>query len=189
MSGGGPGRWAFGALALAWLCVLACECEARAQPDVRMQLALELAVVAAHEGALANLAETALVYQVLESRRTTPGARLRLLRQHSGRALGRKPCGGGNCTWSVELLRAPDSPPASIDSAWWRAAREPAWRAVQRYARGLVYGLDSWRPCPMAPYSWGYAGDLEAAARRGLSPLGCAGVEQDGFALIMRTPQ
>ena len=66
-SGCGPGSWAFLSLALAWLCVLACECKARAQRDEREQLALELAVVAAHEGALANLAETALVYQVLEA--------------------------------------------------------------------------------------------------------------------------
>lgn len=152
------------------------------------QLALELAVVAAHEGALDNARDTALVWQVVEARALTTQARLIFLRAHSPRALGRKQCGVGNCVWSRELLQAPDEPPASLSSAWWNATRAPAWMEVRRYASELVYGIELWRPCPVAPYSWGYAGDLESAwLERRLVPVGCEGTLNEGFTVAPRS--
>lgn len=158
------------------------QADARTYRSARDQLALELAVVAAHEGALDNARDTALVWQVVEARALTTQSRLNFLRAHSPRALGRKTCSGGNCVWSRELLLAPEEPPASLSAAWWKATRAPAWEQLQRYALELVYGLELWRPCPAAPYSWGYAGDLQSAwLKRRLVPLGCEGVMNDGF--------
>src|SRR5690349_12026903 len=108
-----------------WFCCLsvlvACLGTARictanaATPRNRLdQLALELAVVAAHEGALENTRDTALVWQVVEARALGVQARLNFLRAHSPRALGRKTCNFGNCIWSRELLQAPEQPPASL---------------------------------------------------------------------------
>jgi hypothetical protein len=156
--------------------------------DLRDQLALELAVVAAHEGALDNLRDTALIYQVLEARAVSTAGRIALLRLHSGRALGRKPCEGGNCAWSVELLRNPHATPPSVDAAYWTRVRAGDWTLVMRKAQGLVYGIDDDRPCLGAPYSWGYAGDLKSAwLDRRLLPMGCAGTLNDGFALAPRS--
>jgi hypothetical protein len=158
-----------------------------AAADYRPQLALELAVVAAHEGALDNVRDTALVWQVLESRRTTDAGRLALLREHSPRALGREPCSGGNCEWSVELLRNPYATPRSVDAAYWSRVRAENWTLVMRKALGLVYGIDDDRPCAGAPYSWGYAGDVASAwLERRLVPMGCEGVLNDGFAFAPR---
>lgn len=165
----------------------ACIATAHGQPDYRPQLALELAVVAAHEGALDNVQDTALVWQVVEARGRTDRERLSFLRSHSGRALGRKPCTEANCVWSVELLNAPSKTPASVDQGYWRSVRAPQWELVQRKALGLVYGVDDDRPCLGTPYSWGYAGDLDGAYRlRGLVPMGCEGTLNDGFALAPR---
>lgn len=156
--------------------------DTRIYRSARDQLALELAVVAAHEGALENARDTALVWQVVEARALTTQARLNFLRAHSPRALGRKTCNVGNCVWSRELLLAPEEPPASLSAAWWKATRAPAWEELRRYASELVYGIELWRPCPAAPYSWGYAGDLQSAwLKRRLVPLGCEGVMNDGF--------
>jgi len=158
------------------------EADTRIYRSARDQLALELAVVAAHEGALENARDTALVWQVVEARALTTQARLNFLRAHSPRALGRKTCNVGNCVWSRELLLAPEEPPASLSAAWWKATRAPAWEELRRYASELVYGIELWRPCPAAPYSWGYAGDLQSAwLKRRLVPLGCEGVMNDGF--------
>jgi hypothetical protein len=151
------------------------------------QLALEVAVVAAHEGALDNARDTALVWQVVEARAFTTQARLSFLRAHSPRALGRRQCGVGNCVWSRELLESPDEAPASLSSAWWNATRALAWMEVRRYASELVYGIELWRPCPVAPYSWGYAGDVESAwLERRLVPVGCEGTLNEGFAVAPR---
>ena len=154
----------------------------------RDQLALELAVVSAHEGALENRRDTALVWQVVEARALTTQARLHFLRAHSPRALGRKSCNVGNCVWSRELLLAPEQPPASLSAAWWKATRALRWQEVRRYASELVYGIELWRPCPSAPYSWGYAGDLKSAwVERRLVPLGCEGTMNDGFTVAPRS--
>lgn len=155
--------------------------------SARDQLALELAVVAAHEGALDNTRDTALVWQVVESRAFTTQARLNFLRAHSPRALGRKTCNFGNCVWSRELLLAPEQAPASLSKSWWNATRATSWEGLRRYAAELVYGIELWRPCLSAPYSWGYAGDLQSAwLKRRLVPLGCEGVMNDGFTVAPR---
>jgi len=176
------------ACVLLWrACVAPVSADDRREVRQLAELALETAVVATHEGALANLREAALVFQVAESRAKTTAGRLRFLRSHSPRALGLAPCtSGGNCRWTPDLLRNPNEPPAALDADWWRAARAEQWQRVQRYALELVYGVETWRPCASPPFTWGYAGDLPGALRRGLVPLGCAGVEQDGFALASR---
>lgn len=156
---------------------------AQAEPrDPRDQLALELAVVAAHEGALDNLRDTALVWQVVEARARTTHGRLGFLRAHSPRALGYKRCTTSNCVWSVELLHDPNVPPESLSAKWWNTTRASQWERIRRYAAELVYGVELWRPCLAAPYSWGYAGDLESAwLERRLVPLGCEGTMNEGF--------
>jgi hypothetical protein len=165
---------------------------ARAQdstvPRLRDRLALALAVVAAHEGALDNVNDTNLIWQVVEGRAKTIGGRLAFLRAHSPRALGIEPCNGGNCAWSVELLSAPDATPTSVDAGYWRKVRAEQWDLVRRRARGLVYGIDTERPCAGAVYSWGGSMDVQSAYRdRGLVPLGCEGVANDGFAPAPKT--
>lgn len=154
--------------------------------DNRDQLALEIAIVAVHEGAFVNAEETALVWQVVEHRAQTTAGRIAFLRKHSPRALGRKACRGGNCTWTPQLLKAPNAPPASLDAAWWNAARAERWLLIRERALRLVYGIDDARPCPAPPYSWGCAIDLDGARKRGLRPIGCAGLINDGFALARR---
>lgn len=163
----------------------------RQRPPVtssRRQLALELAVVAAHEGALENLSDTALVWQVVEvNGGDSVIKRLAFLRRHSGRALGLKPCDrAGNCRWSVDLLRAPNAAPPSTDAEWWHARRAQAWRLVREYAANLVAGGAPWRPCSRPPRTWGYSGDVEKARARGLVPMGCAGTLNDGFEPLAR---
>jgi len=150
--------------------------------DSRDQLALEVAVVAAHEGALDNLEDTALVWQVVSSRADTTQGRLAFLRAHSPRALGIRECNGQNCRWSVELLNAPNAHPASVERGWWEKVRAPRWREILRYARGLVYGIEVAEPCSAAPYTWGGAMDVEGAYKdRNLIPLGCVGTLNEGF--------
>jgi len=160
---------------------------------IEAELALALSVVSAHEGALANLYETALVWQTAESRASTARGRLHFLRRHSPRALGLAPCVRRspehvpNCEWTPDLLARPSEPPRALDADWWRAARAEPWARVQRYALALVFGVEMWRPCACKPFTWGYAGDLDGALRRGLVPCGCAFVDQDGFALASKT--
>jgi hypothetical protein len=155
-----------GAAAICGACLtfaLARDARAATYRNPKDQLALELAVVAAHEGALDNARDTALVWQVVEARALTTQARLMFLRAQ------------------------PDEPPASLSSAWWNATRAPAWMEVRRYASELVYGIELWRPCPVAPYSWGYAGDLESAwLERRLVPVGCEGTMNEGFTVAPR---
>jgi hypothetical protein len=176
------------AVAAPFLATKICAANASTYRTAQDQLALELAVVAAHEGALENTRDTALVWQVVESRALTTQSRLNFLRAHSGRALGRKTCTFGNCLWSRELLQAPEQPPASLSAVWWNATRANRWEELRRYASELVYGIELWRPCPAAPYSWGYAGDLKSAwLERRLVPLGCEGVMNDGFTVAPRS--
>lgn len=175
-------RYAIYAVSL--IVLLACAVLARAQESsdaLLEQLALEVAVVAAHEGAFTNLDDTDLIWQVVEHRASTTRARLAFLRSHSGRALGRKSARSINSVWSVELLNAPDAPPASLSAAWWRTARAEQWSLIRRRARGLVHGLRSERPCPVNPHSWGYAGDLDAALEDGLVPAGSVGTLNECF--------
>jgi hypothetical protein len=164
-------------LALLWASPAAAE-----RRDPLDQLALEVAVVAAHEGALDNREDTALVWQVVAHRANTTQGRIDFLRLHSPKALGREACTDQNCVWSVELLKNPDAHPASIDRKWWEKVREQSWRETLRYARGLVYGIDISQPCPGDPYTWGGAMDVEGAYKdRNLIPLGCVGVLNEGF--------
>ncbi len=174
-------------VALTGLCGVFARAAYGQEHDRRPELALSLAVVAAHEGALDNVRDTALIYQVVEYRARTSAGRLSFLRAHSPRALGIAPCSGGNCAWSVELLRAPSKTPSSVEPGYWANVRAPQWALIQRKALGLVYGVDDDRPCIGSPYSWGYAGDVESAYReRRLVPMGCAGVLNDGFAFAPR---
>lgn len=166
------------------LCLLLARAVFAQRRSPRDQLALELACVAAHEGALDNLRDVALVWQVVEAKAVTTSARLKFLRAHSPRALGIKGCVSGNCLWSSELRHNPLATPSSVDAGFWSRVRARDWALVMRKAQGLVYGIDDDRPCPESPFSWGYAGDLESAWRqRGLIPMGCAGVLNDGFRL------
>ncbi len=172
-----PSRVIIGLALLVWASPAAAE-----KRDPLDQLALEVAVVAAHEGALDNLEDTALIWQVVSHRADTTQGRISFLRLHSPKALGRETCNDQNCVWSVELLNNPDIHPASIAQGWWEEVREQSWREILRYARGLVYGIDVSQPCPENPYTWGGAMDVEGAyTDRNLIPLGCVGVRNDGF--------
>ncbi len=60
--------------------------------DGKAALILAVAKVAANEGALWSLADTDLIWQVVEHRGSNTARRLEWLRRHSGRVLERKPC-------------------------------------------------------------------------------------------------
>lgn len=181
-------KWSATAIVSAALLALMSSSTAHAYRAPRDQLALELAVVAAHEGALDNTNDVALVWQVVEARAHTTADRLSFLRGHSPHALGRESRKGlcmpeDNCWWSAQLLKAPDRVPSGFAKGWWAAARAERWLAVRRKAQELVYGVELWRPCPSRPYSWGGAMDVNGAWKeRRLVPLGCAGTLNEGFA-------
>lgn len=155
--------------------------------SLREQLALELAVVSAHESGFYSLPDVSLVWEVTQARATTTAKRLAFLRAHSGRALGRKPCAALNCKWSTELLAAPNKPPASMSAAWWNAARADAWAKVRAHARALVFGTVTARVCSSVPYSWGSDRDMLSAHLRGLEAIACAGTLNTGVVLKARS--
>jgi hypothetical protein len=159
------------------------------------KLALRVARVAAHEGALHNLADVDLVWQVTESRAKTTEKRSEFLAMHSGRAIGVKPCTGltKNCEWSP-LLDHKGTIPASVaigDEGYWRTIAIPAWQRVLARAEELVAGEPYVKPCRLDPYTWGSVKlDSKRAAADGLYPIGCTGTLNDGFtfkaALVVR---
>ena len=160
------------------------------------KLALRVARTAAHEGALKNLRDVDLIWQVTESRASTTEKRSEFLALHSGRAIGHKPCrtDDGNC-WSQTLDRR-GTIPASVavgDAGYWRTVAIPAWQRVLQRAEALISGDVISRPCPVAPYTWGGVGrapdgadDRQHAALDGLYPIGCSGTLNDGFAFKPR---
>lgn len=167
-----------------------------ANDGAQSELALAVARVAAHEGALTNVRDVDLIWQVVRGHGADARERLRWLRQHSPRALGLVPTkawdGNG---WSAELsprALVPASVAAGGDAqlvGYWRAVALPRWRLVLSRAQDLVARDVADGPCPSQPYSWGGVGrvtngadDREAAAARGLFPLGCRGTSNDGFA-------
>jgi hypothetical protein len=149
---------------------------ARANVD----LGLNVAKVAANEGALVNRRETALIWQVARVNGKKRGID-DFLRRHSRRVYGLKPCFGGNCMWSPHLTRS-GVQPAGLDlrADIWALRIAPIWLDVLRYADYLVAGLGTHReraddPCPLPPRTWGGPMDKVGAIARGLYPIGCVG--------------
>jgi hypothetical protein len=151
-------------------------------------LALAVAQVAAHEGALRNLRDVDLIWQCVEARGDTDAKRLRWLQKHSPRALGLKPPKLGDVNaWSSELGRNATLPAdvASGDpkrQSYWRFRVMPRWAEVLARAQHLASGGRYEKPCPSTPTTWGGPMDHEVAAEMGLYPLGCQGTLNDGFA-------
>jgi hypothetical protein len=151
-------------------------------PATSSTFARAVAVVAAHEGALANLRETALVYQATLAHGSTDALRLRWLKRHSPRALGLAPCGGGNCRWTPNL-RDDDAAPAGLDmpTGWWERARAQQWRLIRQYAQRLVSGAETSLPCREQPTTWGGAVDHLRALREGMKSARCVGTTNEGW--------
>lgn len=151
------------------------------------KLALYVARVSAHEGALKNLRDTDLVWQVVINNAKTTAGRIQFLEQHSGRALGKKPCTESNCEWSSLLDRRgtiPAAQAAGKDAGYWRTVTIPRWRAVLVRARELVRDPSDTAqlPCVGHPVTWGSLKlDGKKAAANGLHPLICENTLNTGF--------
>lgn len=128
--------------------------------DVRRELALEVAKVAANEASLALVAppDVALVHQVATARAEGPEAQLRWLRQHSSCVTTTRPMSEAearsNCRWSRHLADD-DSEPADWPDglAWGRFVQR--WAQTRAYAWRLVTGRVVHRPCRGVPFTWG----------------------------------
>ncbi len=150
---------------------------------VDRSLAATLAIVALHEGAIENPWETALVWQCAETNAHTPAGRLAWLRAHSPRATGyAAPFADDTNAWTARF-NFRDVPSGFADGDYFRAVTMPRARQVLAYARGLVSGNETLRPCRVAPKSWATrASERVAAERSGLYPIGCVGTRNDGYA-------
>lgn len=174
--------------------LLASQAANASKGDMRGALAFAVAKVAANEGALINLNEVKLVWQVVEGHADDTAGQYRFLRSHSGRVLGSKNCLHGNCIWTRNLKLNPFYQPheSDVDPGYWRVITAPRWRETMRLARSLVMGKvpDGWEPCPITPVTWGSRDpdlpDLEHARSIGLAPIGCKGTLNDGFAAIAK---
>jgi hypothetical protein len=165
------------------LCILSLAVPVQAD-NARRSLALALAQVAAHEGALHNARDLDLIWQVVQNHGNSPQAQLRWLRTHSARALGLAPARhtDGNA-WSSELNRR-GTIPASVAAGqgYWRMRVMPKWHGLLERAQSLVDGAAYAKPCPIEPITWGGPMDHVTAAADGRYPIGCSDVLNDGFA-------
>ncbi len=153
---------------------------------VQLRLALQVARVAANEGALHNHADAALIWQAVRvNGDKARDGRLGWLRRHSKRVAGIKACSKGNCLWTRNLTRSKREPVGYIaGSADWRDITADAWTELLRYVDGLVSGDSAADdPCPLPPRTWGNAGDRQRAINDGLYPFKCAGALNFGFVL------
>ena len=143
--------------------------------------------MAANEGALWNLRDTALIWQVVENRGDDTKSRTRWLQKHSPRALGLKPCNGAgrNCQWSRNL-RKEGTIPAGMAAGgdYWRYKLQPRWLEVLALAEQLVAGTTRDKPCPTPPDTWGGDMDWANAVAHGLVPCGCEGTLNEGWAVV-----
>ena len=152
-------------------------------------LALALARVAVHEGALHNPRDLDLIWQVTSGQGSTSTERLRWLQAHSPRALGLKPARPRDANaFTAELVQGL-TVPASVASgasrqklAYWQHKVMPKWQQILERAEKLVAGAQYDKPCPLPPVTWGGPMDHEAAAADGRFPIGCEGTLNDGFA-------
>jgi hypothetical protein len=151
-------------------------------------LALALARVAVHEGALAQPKDLDLIWQVTSRWGATSTERLRWLQAHSPRALGLKPPRLGDANAFTAELTAATTIPASVASgadrrklAYWKVKVLPRWQSLLDRAERLVKGGQYDKPCPIEPITWGGPMDHEAAAADGRFPIGCEGTLNDGF--------
>lgn len=162
---------------------------ARARPLTRdeNQLAFDVAKVATNEGAFQNvLAETALVWQVVETNAKTTPRRIAFLMRHSGRVLGQRECLPSRpCFWTRELNLHGTIPPPLATSPkmidFWNYRLVHKWWEVLEVARRLVSGVETFRPCPTPPRTWGGSVDHARALRRGMKPLGCGPTQNEGY--------
>lgn len=167
---------------------------AAAEEQLQQLLVLQAARVSANEGALQNLPEVSLIWQVVEGSARTAGKRLEFLEKHSPRAMGLVPCGGiGNCEWSRQLDYEGELPPAlaaaGVDALWWHLTRRDRWLAVLAATDALARGKVVAVPCGRRPVSWGNPNsvhDSAYASRHGLCRLHCGlpsgGLLNDGYA-------
>jgi hypothetical protein len=179
-------RFTLAALLLYALCTLYTPVSAESPDEA---LALSLARVAAHEGALSNPRDLNLIWQVTRRWGTTSTERLRWLQAHSPRALGLKPSRPGNANAFTAELSKTATIPASVASgasrqklAYWQHKVMPKWQTLLGRARQLVGGAQYDEPCPIEPVTWGGPMDHEIAAANGRYPIGCEGTLNDGFA-------
>jgi len=165
---------------------------------IEEELALAVAQVWVNEASLSGAPpDGALIWQTIESRRPErdgetraqlAARRLRWLTSHSSCVLDstqaeamRRP---GNCRWSRNLNNS-DERPAHLQGPW-----DPQlWENKRLFARGLVAGVITWRPCDGDPFTWDgrrWRGKVLDRVRRGetrLRLLRCQGTVNDGWGL------
>lgn len=153
--------------------------------DDELELAFRVAKVAANEGALWNLRDTALIWQTVEHRGRDTAARLKWLAKHSPKVHGMRACLRGNCLWSQHLKRNATLPAGlAAGLEYWEWKLAPKWSDVLLYAEQLVAGDVVDRPCLSPPDTWGGPGDVENAIAHGLIPLGCEGTLNEGWVRV-----
>jgi hypothetical protein len=150
--------------------------------------ALVLAVfrVACNEGALVNLREVSIVYQVTQSHGRSSGERLAWLRRHSPRSCcarrdeGLGPSASrakGNQTWTSQLLPSCEKPEAlDVSKAWWEARRRASCFAVYHLAEALVTARIEDKPCDGAPTTWAAPWYRARPLAQGMIEHHCEGV-------------
>lgn len=140
--------------------------------------------VCLNEGALLNVRECALVWQVVEGQADDAGGRMDWLAKHSPRVHGLRPCDRGNCLWTRGLTRELSMPAAlaSGHEPYWRVVLSPRAQEALLLVERLVSGEVVDRPCPVQPSTWGGPMDTRGALAGGLFPIGCSGTLNDGFA-------
>jgi hypothetical protein len=159
--------------------------ESNALTKSQLKLALHLAKVSAHEGAIVNPRDIDLVWQVTQNNGETVDRQIKFLEQHSGRAIGTKePRDGDANKWSREMTYALTVPAsiASANTGYWKAVTIPRFSKLLDRAKYLVAGGSYDKPCHIEPKTWGSVLlDSARAAKDGRFPIGCIGTINDGF--------
>lgn len=150
-------------------------------------LALAVSQLGVNEASFDRPHDYALIWQVVEGRHSSTHKRMMWLRAHSSCVLGlSKPSErrlqAGNCVWTRNLTWSDRKP-----NGWDKKNRVPwrlfvrKWRLVRAFVTGLVSGNIQWRPCEVAPETWGGAMDEARAKANGLVPVSCDGTENTGY--------
>jgi hypothetical protein len=121
-----------------------------------------LAVVTLNEaGFHATERDFGLIHQAASYHGSTNPRRLRWLRQHSQRVLGRRQCDvGQNCRWSRDLWTDPTRRPSEISATLWRSSRAELFERARDLGRRFAAGAVELEPCPVPIRSWGKRSDF-----------------------------
>lgn len=178
-------RWALIPLAMGLLAGALVVFDCGNVPEVRAE---ELAPLANHQtyahgltcvtineaGFDATERDFGLIHQAASYHGSTNSRRLRWLRRHSRRVLGRRQCDEGqNCRWSRDLWVDPTRRPSEISLTLWRSSRSGLFERARELGRRFAAGAVVLEPCPIPIRSWGARADF-GPDERGLVDCGAA---------------